>query len=326
MPIGNYTLMCQSFTGPGHEKQARLAKETYINATGHPEFFIYHDADRSELLYGGYKTNDPTIDRREAERAEADLKWLRGLKGSLGQPLFARSLIVPLPTADPEGNPAWDLSNVDRDKPADDPARKYWSLVIAAYTSDVLDTTGRPGDRKKMAVEAVRDARARGIEAYYYHGPTVSHVCIGAWPRRAMVEQESSQASSRSERAGSGEDLVVSSAPVPDSFRNAVEQQGGAKVVAPRIDVRDPDLLRTWKQYSEYAVNDIVQISTVTDPATGKQTQRPQQSFLVEIPETQKRSIVAGSTAPPATDQPPPSLLNPMGPSDGGGRLKRIGQ
>ena len=325
IPEGNFTLMCQSFNGVGHERLARLAKETYTRATGRTGFFVFHDTDHSELLYGGYKSNDARVDPVEAQRAEADLKWLRSIKGPGDRPAFARSLLIPIPTADPAGNPEWNLANVDRDKPVTDPDRRYWSLVIAVYTSDVLDRDGRPGDRKQMAVDAVRQARDMGIPAFYYHGPSISHVCIGAWPRRAIAEQESSQASSKSESAAnSNESLVVSSVPLPDAMTKDLESRS-MKVVQPRLDIRDADLIATWRRYNEYAVNDVVQVNNVTDPATGEQKKQVQHSYLIEIPETQKQSVVTGELAAPGSDAPPPNLLNPAGPSTGG-QLKGIGR
>jgi hypothetical protein len=327
VPVGNFTLICQNFSGGGHERQARLAKDTYSQATGRNEFFVFHDTDHSELLFGGYRTNDAKADPAEFQRAESDLKWLRSLKGTNGQPVFPRSLLVPLPTADPSSEPQWNIANLDRDKPRDDPQRMYWTLAIAGYTTDVMDKEGRPGDRKQMAVDAVRQARSMGIPAYYYHGPSVSNVCIGAWPRSAMVEQESKGASSKSESAANhGEDLIVSSAPLPDKVTKGLQDRG-SRVVQPKIEVRDPDLLATWKRYPEYAVNDAVQVNAVTDPNTGKKTRRPQQSFLVEIPETQQQGIVSGAAQEKSTaPEPTPSLLNPMGPSNTGGQLRRIGQ
>ena len=53
-----------------------------------------------------------------------------------------------------------------------------WSVQIAAYEGST--------QRKKFAVDAVRDARAEGVPAYYYHGPSISSVCVGAWPRAAV--------------------------------------------------------------------------------------------------------------------------------------------
>ncbi|HEX8340931.1 MAG TPA: hypothetical protein VF624_08490, partial [Tepidisphaeraceae bacterium] len=318
-PVGNYSIMCQRFVGPGHERQARLAKDTYVQATGRDQFFVFHETDRSELLYGGYRTIDPANDPLESNRAEADRAWIRSIKNSQGQTAFARSLLVPLPSADPSSNPEWNLALLDRDKPREDPGRRYWSIVIAAYTADA-------GDRKQLAVDSVRDARAMGLEAYYWHGPSVSHVTIGAWPRHAIAEQESQEATSKSESAAnSGEALIVSPAPLSDRQTKQLEARG--KVFQPRIDIRDPELLRVWQKYSEYAVNGEQQINNVSDPATGKTTARPQQSFLVEIPETQRGGIVSGGpvTPEPTIDEPAPSLLNPTAPSAGRG-LKRIGK
>ena len=36
----------------------------------------------------------------------------------------------------------------------------------------------------------MRDARANGEEAYYYHGDSVSNVFVGAWPEEAVIEEK----------------------------------------------------------------------------------------------------------------------------------------
>ena len=66
------------------------------------------------------------------------------------------SLIVPIDSPDPVAPPEWNLAN----------AKGYWSLQIAAYKDSPK--------RKEAAVEAVREARKNGVEAYYYHGETTS--------------------------------------------------------------------------------------------------------------------------------------------------------
>jgi hypothetical protein len=306
---------CARFQGPDHIRQARLAKEQSIRATGSADFFVFHDTDQSVLFYGYYKERERERDPVEAKRAADDRAKIETFKNAMGERMFSRVFTVPIPTANPEAPPEWDLTKLNLDKAGDDPTRKFWTVVVAAYTSDVRDEAGRPADRKKMAIDSVRAARAMGIEAYYYHGEAMSQVCVGAWPRKALREQDADQAESRDEsKANSGEALVVSPAPLPKGFAERLEAKHDVKVFQPKVEILDPTLAKTLKEYDTYAVNFEAQIVQMTDPKTGKVTKRPQPSFLTQIPSTD-RSLISGNVNTDAV----PTMVNPLGPGTTGG-------
>ena len=78
-----------------------------------------------------------------------------------GTRLFPAVILTKLDTPDPSSPPEWDLTR----------AAGAYSLQIAVFKDSP--------ERRAAAVEAVRAARAGGYDAYYYHGPTASSVCIG---------------------------------------------------------------------------------------------------------------------------------------------------
>jgi hypothetical protein len=166
--------------------------------------------------------------------------------------------------ADPDAPPEWDLRN----------AKGYWSLQIGAYR-------GSP-DRKQAAVEAVREARAAGLEAYYYHGKSISSVLIGAWPREAVKSQDQASA-----KAGDPHKTVmVLPQELPPGTRtdNIVTADGQpVEVVVPRVEPVDPTMIQDMKDYPTNAVNGEV-IWHKVKTRDGGEISVPEPSFLVVIP------------------------------------------
>jgi hypothetical protein len=321
-----FTIYIAAFSGGGHEQQAKLEKDRLSRAVGRKDFWVIHKPESSELYMGYYRAmgdNVPKADAAEAKRAETDLKAIKSIIVEGGGHPYARSLLIPIPTPDPAAPAEWNLVNVDRDRPLNDPDRRYWSVAVAAYTNDARGQGNELGmDRKQLAVESVAAARKAGIEAYYYHGENVSTVSIGAFPRKAVQSQAENNANPNDPNAGrramgrdDRTDIVVSTAPLPDGMASAMERQHNVEVFQPKLEILDPNLLRVMAQYPTYAVNGQEQTNVVNDPRTGHQMVRTQPSFLVEIPAIQP-SLVVGT---PTNDAPPPpTLINPMGPTSGG--------
>lgn len=316
-----YTIACAAFAGAGHEQQAKLTKETLVAQTGRTDFWLNHEPDRSSLMFGYYRAISHETDPAEASRLDQDQKFLKSIKNNMNQPMFRSALVISLPTPDPVAPPEYNLMNLDRDKPLDEPSRRFWTVVVAAYTSDARGEKGE--DRKQLAVDAVLAARAKGIPAYYYHGETISQVCIGAWPRSAVKEQERSNAISSSEaKANSGESVVVATGGLTPSLAQKLQERGDVKVFQPKIEILDPDMLRTLQSYPEYSVNGEVKGTYITDPVTHRKTLRRQPSFMTQIPVNQPSLLTGGGAADQA---PAPGLLNPNAPSGpSGGRLRQI--
>ncbi len=315
-----FTIECARYGGPGHEQQARLVKDQVSRQTGRGDFRVVHNQNDSVLYLGYYRETERTRDPAEAKRSADDVNFLQQLKTASGSRYFRVPLAVAITTANPDAPPEWDLAKLDPEKPITDPDRLLWTVVIAGYTTDAVDEYGRAADRKKLAVDAVRDARKMfpNQQFYYYHGENISQVCVGAWPRKAIAEQEMSSAESSNEgKANSGEALVVSPTALPQAFTDKLEQNHNLRVVQPKVVILDPTLQQTLTTYSEYAVNGGLQMITVTDPVTGKKNTKAQPSFLTQIPVVQPSLLTGGSGS--GVNDPGPTLINPMGPGTTGG-------
>lgn len=314
-----YTIFCCAFTGPARVQQATVSKDNLFKATGHREFYVIHDEAQSTLYYGYYKERERTINASEAARANRDMEYIRGLGDGEGHRIFPRSLVVPLPLAEPEGPPEFDLTRLDQNKSPDDPSRRYWSLAIADYTNDA-----RIGDknRKQIVIEAVIEARKQGVEAYYYNGITTSTVCIGAWPRTAIREQDAGEAKTLTD---SGHDIIVSNGPVNPEIAKGLRAAGReVDIFQPKVQFNDPTLEATWKKWVSYSVNGETVVEKTTDPTTKAEMKSEKTSFLFAIPQTAPASLLAGNRTPVQEDAGP-TVVNPLAPTASpAGRLRSV--
>jgi len=290
-----WTLYCQTIPGADHVRMAKVQKEMAIKATGMPDFYIIHGEGDSKLYYGYYRAIEPKVDKKEAERAQTDRKRLERFMDAAGKRPFGLSMFVEIATPDPDGPPQWNLAN----------SGGYFSLQIAAYKDSPL--------RKQYAVDAVREARKQGINAYYFHGETTSSVCIGAWPRSAVKEQESSDGRS----SNSDEPILVSNTPLSAEQIEQLKKQNPiapTKTFAPKFEPTDPTLIKAMHDYPTHAVNGDVYMRKGV----------PDTSFIIIVPE-KPQSILSGTgpAAPVNENQPDPSLAKPAVPS-GTGKLKSL--
>jgi hypothetical protein len=264
IPEGSkYTLWCLTVNSATHVPDSDTLKSQLIHLTGLPNWYVIHEEGRSTLYYGFYKTFEDKSQAAELARARADRQYVASLRANNGDLPFSKCTFVPISNPDPDAPPDWDLRR----------APGYWALQIGAYR-------GSP-DRKQMAVDAVRAARANGIQAYYYHGPSVSCVCIGSWPRDAVKEQDQSVA----KPDDPSKTLLVMNRPLPAGFQtdNLHTPEGGdVEVVAPKAEIVDPTLIDMMKQYPENAVNGQVMMRKV--PTDQGEKMVPDPSFLVVIP------------------------------------------
>src|SRR5215218_5780225 len=226
---------------------------------------------------------------------------------------------------DPEAPPQWALRNA--------PPGEYWSLQIAAYQ-------GHP-DRKKYAVDAVKGFRASNIPAYYFHGPTVSSVCIGSWPRKAVRgEMEPAYNDPNEKRSldqiasrAPAEDLVVISPGLPAVNKEFQTPKGRVRTLASKLEVIDPTLMATMKAYPNHYLNGEVEGVRTKNGLEGKP------SFLVQIPHrsdplfgTGGESAAVASDTPQAPRDPgslsgtpaPGARREPPAPVPGQGRLRSL--
>jgi hypothetical protein len=163
----------------------------------------------------------------------------------------------------------------------------------------------------------VREARAQGIEAYYYHGETASSVCIGAWPQQAAREIDASAQNSDPDVP-----LYVTPQPLTAQAAKGIEARG-IKPVAPQVQIIDPTLLDTMRRFPEHAINGEVLSHKAKDVATGREILQPESSYLVKGPFVSPDDDGSDQMAVGA---PPPVLRSiPPDAQPGMGKLKSIG-
>lgn len=296
-----FTIVCQPIPGPGNVVRAMQIKEELIKATGMKGWYVTHGQGQSTLYYGYYRSlDDPQY--------KADRQRIAMFQDQAGNHPFGEALPVAINAPDPTAPPELNLIN----------AKGYWSIQIAAYQGL---------GRKEAAVEAAREARKLGVEAYYHHGANVSAVCVGTWPKEAIRQQEYDGGGGIDVKDQDRPILVLGpGAEIPPQIKeqyakNLIDKNTGrqVQVLEQKVDIVDPTMRATLAKYPVHVLNGEEQIKQVRDPATGKMFQVPTPSMPVPIPHT--ASVLQSDPM----DRP--SLLSPAAPvRDGGGRLRSMGQ
>jgi hypothetical protein len=270
---------------------------------------------QSTLYYGYYRAIDEASDKGEAERAHRDRLKIDHMTDPMGNRPFSQTLFVGLDAPDPTAPPEWNLVNASGD----------CTLQIGAYTGSA--------ERKQAAIDAVRAARSQGIEAYYYHGPTSSLICVGHWPASAYHITEARPAKYQTDP---DEKFIVP--PVSgDAELNAgferLAKQKGMTILKPKVEILDQSLKDAMSRFPRHAVNGMEMERVVN----GNKTYEPSQ--LVPIPrvagqpapqtamttgtesQPQQQPIYDRNYRPPIPRQTPPRQPAPAG----SGKLKSIG-
>ncbi len=174
-----WTIYCTDISGPDHIRQAKNLPSDLVRKTGMRGWYVVHGDAESKLFFGFYRTVETSVDKKEANRAHNDLHAIQEITGSSGEHPFARAGIVQIVPPDPDGPPAWNLANLNRNKAPDDPNRAYFTLQIAAYKdSPLLQAKGSRSIRfatharkaasrltTTTAIPSPRSASARGRAA-----------------------------------------------------------------------------------------------------------------------------------------------------------------
>ncbi len=317
-PDAVWTILCTEFRGYGHVERAASLKQSLRSATGMSGFFVVHEENTSSVNYGYYRAvssrerdNMSRDEINDGKRAQADLVKIRSLANSVnGDPLFPQAGMSPLEPADPAAPMAWDLRNVDRDKPAGDPTRAFWSLEIAIYKDSP--------ERKQAAVDSVKALREyyHRDDFYFYHGRNSSSVCLGTWPESAVITKEP-------ERGGSEDRVLVTPQGMPD-MGSMVKGSDGSKIrpVAIKYEPVDPTMLDAMRKFERRSVNgsDIKHIYKGRDGGT---VERFDPSLVIIIPRDPVNSM-AGNSERNADTGTGRSILDGRGSSPGGGQLRSL--
>lgn len=222
-----WTIYCATLAGDDHIAMAKALRKSLVERTGMRDWNVVTESGQSRLYYGFYRA----IDDPDAKR---DRRKIDEMVDGAGERPFKACHFVQLNAPDPESPPEWNLVNA--------PPDKVWTLIIAAYKDHP--------DRKRAAVESVRDARARGEEAYYYHGESISNVCIGAWPDEAVLEERVDA----KEGVRAQDPLLV----LPPGMKvpGKVRRDGKAvRAVGQQLVPVDEGLKRKIEQYPQMGVN-----------------------------------------------------------------------
>jgi len=163
---GQQTVLLKVFTDVAHMRSAATYKQRLEEALRWKGLIVVSQADRSELYWGRFETAaeaTPTLKKAQAYRAQNGLQ------------LFANAMITLLPGEEDEGPPEWEI----RRNPG------LYSLLINVYQDAPMADPPFIG-QKRYAVQACRELRAQGFQAYYHHGPRSSSVTIGSFGRKAF--------------------------------------------------------------------------------------------------------------------------------------------
>ena len=152
------TIWLKTTRGFRHIQDARLERDA-LEKAGWRNVYIVTKANHSEVLWGKY---------RKMEYAQDDLRAAREHRNDQGRTPFAGAIIRAMPGKN-YGRPEWNLLK----------ARGAYTVLMATYFNVIRE--GFFG-RKKAAADLCEVYRKMGYEAYYYHGPSESHVTIGAFP------------------------------------------------------------------------------------------------------------------------------------------------
>lgn len=308
IPTGaEWTIYCATIPGLGHIQQSTRVRDQLVRGTGMRDWYVVHNENDSTLYYGFYKSLDKNV---KATREKID-----AMTDAAGGRPFRNAMITELTAPDPQAPPQWDLANV--------PPGMTWSVQIAAYE-------GSP-QRKKFAVDAVREARAQGVPAYYFHGPSISSVCIGAWPKSSVRGDMEPAFNDPNENRTLDQimqqqpaDLIVLPPGMPAVNKEVQTKRGRVRTVSPQLEVVDPTLLATMKSYPYHYRN---------GEAEGVKTRnglQPKPSFLVKVPR-RSGSILGGDptlagSGPLSPSQPAPTERQKPAPAQPGyGTLRSLG-
>lgn len=168
-----WSIVIVAYRGPQRDARANADLMKVHTEGGLPRAYVEDRGDATVIAYGRYDSPDDP-------QAQQDLAFVRGLEIDGGRP-FAGALITPPSAANVGTMPEYDLRNV-KSRLGD---WVTYTLQIGAYGRlDARASADELAEFRATAEEAVLQLRREGEQAFYYHGPTLSMVLIGAWGDR----------------------------------------------------------------------------------------------------------------------------------------------
>jgi hypothetical protein len=271
-----WSLYCTSLAGPDRIAKMTQMKAYLLAKSPFKDWYVVHSEQQSTLFYGFYSS----IEKRDRDgaRAHADREKIAGWTDETGDRPFGSCFFTPITPPSPAAPAEWNKENP--------PARAYWSVQIAAFKDNA--------ERKQAAVSMVQELRNKGVDAYYYHGPSMSLVCIGTWPADAVKQQDIDG----SEAIADPDDaMLITSTPLPPRYQGAkMKTRDGQRLVpyAERAEVVDKSLAATFKEYPYNYVN-YEAMARQVKTAEGKSETRIAPSLLVRVPRAEPGAGAAGA-------------------------------
>jgi hypothetical protein len=150
----NITIVLIEYTGAeGPVEADRLARE--LTAKGLKDVFVVAGPEVTSVCTGHFTSwKDPEADKT--------LHTVRQIRDASGQRPFAQVMLVPVPAAAARNE--WPLEK----------AQGVYTLHVATWGLDMAN-------RETAAQAYCATLRAKGVEAYVYHGPRFSMVTIGGF-------------------------------------------------------------------------------------------------------------------------------------------------
>jgi hypothetical protein len=162
-----WTIAIATFGSADHRAISDRFREEFIEVSGLREVMVDRNESRSILHYGAYgSANDPQL--------ETDLARIRAIEIEERTP-FARAFQTVLATEDLGQYPQFNLLQLRKQFSRNE---TLYSLQIGFYT---FESDAQHREAKRTVEEFVARLRAEGEMAFYYHGQTKSHVCIGVF-------------------------------------------------------------------------------------------------------------------------------------------------
>lgn len=161
-----YTVMLRVFSNPGHARDAAQWRDKLSSALGWKGLTVVTQSDFSVLYWGQFSS---------IGAASSTLAKAKAYRDQKGNAHFSNASITILPGSD-ENQPEFELRNCPG----------QYTLLVADFQN--VPEQGYLG-RMEDAVAYCRELRAKGQEAYYYHGPSSSSVTVGSFGADAIKNQ-----------------------------------------------------------------------------------------------------------------------------------------
>lgn len=168
--IGGWSIVLARVSSGGMDRAGEMLRAAQ-DAARLDGAYIDQRPDGLVIAYGDYLAND--------EKAQRDLERVRKIEIGGSRP-YAGAIIVPPSSEELRGsNPAYDLRTVKRRYGK----QAVYTLQIGVYgRADYQAPSAEDlASFRRAAEEAVRDLRANGETAFYYHAPARSMVTVGVF-------------------------------------------------------------------------------------------------------------------------------------------------